>query len=114
MASKSVILQLPEALYNRFQRKAEQSQRTIEDELLEVVSKANLPGEGLPVELAEEIAAMSSFSDQALWKAARKRIPSNLLKKLNQLNYKQQKEGAASLTSEELKTLNELGYQHDR
>ncbi len=114
MASKLVKLQLPEALYERFKHQAEQSHRTIEDELLYAVSKSNLEEEGLSPALAKELAAMNSFSDNALQKAARSRMPTRLYNKLNDLSDKQQKEGRASLTQEEIEHLNELAYQYDR
>ncbi len=113
MNTKAITLNIPQPIYEHFKQRAEQFQRTIEDELLQVVSSA-APEEGLPLALAEEIESMTLFSDKALWKAARSRLPAAQLKKLNQLNYKQQKEGRATLTEDELKVLNELLYQHDR
>src|SRR6476469_7140043 len=97
--TRNITLKLPEPIYNRYKEQAEHSQRTIEDELLEVVSEA-APEKGLPLELAKEVAALNLFSDKALWKVTRSRMPAKALTRLRQLNHKQQKDGRASLSQE--------------
>jgi hypothetical protein len=109
--TKNITLKVPEPIYERYKQQAEQSQRTVEDELLAVVSEA-APEKGLPPELAKEMAAMNLYSDKALWKVARSRLPAKALTRLRQLNHKQQ--GRATLLNEELQILNELGEQYDR
>lgn len=81
MATKTVTLELPEPLYERYKQLAAQTGRSVEDELLEVILEA-APQEGLPPDLAKETAAMNLFNDKDLWKVARSRMP---LRSLNQL-----------------------------
>lgn len=113
MGTRTITLDLPEGVYEQYRQKAEYTQRTVEDEVLEVIAEA-APDAGLPPELAKEIAAMSLYSDKALWKAARTAMPAKMLNQLKQLNYKQQKEGHDSLSEEERQLHTELGYQYDR
>ncbi len=89
MDTETITLQVPKLIYEQYKQRAKNSHRSIEDELLKVVSEA-APSKDLPPKLAEEIKAMELFSDKALWKAARSRLPAT---ELNQLNYKQQKKG---------------------
>jgi hypothetical protein len=112
-ATRIITLKLPEPIYERYKEQAEHSRRSVEDELLEVVSEA-APAKGLAPELAKEITTMSLLSDKALWKVARSRMPAKALTQLRQLNHKQQKEGRASLTQEETQILNQLGEEYDR
>lgn len=64
----------------------------------------------LPLEPKQEVAALSSMGDKALWKVARTHLPAKDAQKLRQLNHKQQKYGRTSLSELELQTLEELGY----
>jgi hypothetical protein len=113
MVTKSVTLDLPEPLYERYKQLAAQTSRSVEDELLEVVLEA-APEEGLSPELAKETAAMNLFNDKDLWKVARRRMPARPLNQLRQLNHKQQKAGQASLTQEAIQTMTRLGDEYDR
>jgi hypothetical protein len=71
MTSQSVTLNLPGPLYDQLKRRAEQSHRTVEAELLEVVASAVPVVDDLPVDLAEAIAPLALLDDEALWRAAR-------------------------------------------
>jgi Skp family chaperone for outer membrane proteins len=77
-------------------------------------SIAALSSSDLSPELEEELAAMNSFSDKALWKTARSHLSAKEAQTLRQLNHKQQKHGQKSLTQLERQTLEDLGYQYDR
>ncbi len=68
----------------------------------------------LPLELKQEVAALYSMSDKALWKVARNHLSVKDARKLRQLNHKQQKYGSTSLAEVELQRLEELGYHYDR
>ncbi len=78
------------------------------------VLAAQITEANLPPELRHELAGIVSLDDKALWKVARRHIPAQSLKKLNQLNYKQQSEGKNNLSQEEIRELNDLRYQHGR
>ncbi len=77
-------------------------------------NRATVSDADLSPELDEELTAMNSFSDKALWKTARSHLSAKEAQTLRQLNHRQQKYGQASLTQSERQTLEELGYQYDR
>jgi plasmid stability protein len=75
MTIQSVTLNLPDALYNRLKRRAEQTHRTVETELLEVVASAVPVADELPTDLNEAISPLALLDDEALWRAARNHLP---------------------------------------
>ncbi len=113
MDTKPLTLQIPESLYKRYKQWAEQTNRSIEEEVMEVVL-ASAPPEGISPDLAKELEALKLLGDKALWKvAAKSHLTAGERQKLAQLNSKQQREGSDSLSPEELQTKNELLYQYE-
>lgn len=111
MSAHVVTLQLPAPLYDHFRRRAEQGQRSVEAELLEVVrTAASETAERLPQEVAEELAGLAALGDQDLWQTARSHLPSKMSAELEALNLKQKNEG---LTQGEKERLTQLLYQYD-
>jgi hypothetical protein len=113
MDVQTVTLELPNALYERVMQRADFDNRKVAEVLVKLVEKA-LPEDELPLALQQELEAMRSYSDKALWKIARSRMPTNILKQLDTLNYKQKKKGEASLTSDEKELLEKMLYEHDK
>jgi hypothetical protein len=111
MIARSVTLNLPQLVYERFQRRAEKTARTIEAELLDVVAAAPVVNDDLPAKLEEELAALALLNDDSLWLAARSRMAETSAELMTELNYKQQREG---LNKAELASLNHLGREYDR
>lgn len=102
MAIQPVTLNLPRALYNRLKHRAEQANRTLEAELLEVVATAVPVADELPTDLAEAISPLALLDDEALWRAARNHLPAEVAAQLEELHLKRQREG---LTEAETQTL---------
>jgi plasmid stability protein len=96
--TQSVTVRLPEPLYRQLQRRAQQTRRTVEDELVELVTSAVPLDEELPPDLAEAIASMGVLDDAELWRAARSRLAAEDAERFEELNAKRQREG---LTSDE-------------
>ena len=111
MSAQAVTLNLPQLLYERFQRRAEKTERTIEAELLDVVAAAPAVNDDLPAKLEEELAALALLDDEPLWLAARSRMAETSTELMTELNYKQQREG---LNKAELENLNHLAREYDR
>lgn len=107
----SVTLQLPNPLYTHFRDRADRTQRSVEAEILEVVSSAAAQEEALPSDLAEAVAGLELLDDAALWRAARSHLPAEAQQQLESLNLKQQDEG---LSPAEADTLTTLLQQYDR
>src|SRR5208337_4504550 len=111
MSTQTLTLQLPDRLYARLQQRAQQSNRTLEAELLEVLSTAVPADESLPHPLAEEVLRMDDLDDAALWQAARSRLSAEKSTQLELLHFKRQREG---LSETEACTLSELVQQYER
>lgn len=118
----AVTVSIPKQLYNRLQQQAIQKQHSLEDELLEIAANIKLTAsngsektpekESISAELRTEISAMANFSDKALWKAARSRLPAKEANRIRDLNYKHQKVGY--LSTEEIQEQAELMHHYDR
>lgn len=75
MSSKTVALDLPEALYERARETAKISHRTVEDVLTQSIALSLPPLENdLPPAIRSEFAALSMFSDAKLLKIAESTI----------------------------------------
>jgi plasmid stability protein len=103
--TQSVTLRLPDALYQHLKRRAEQAQRAIEDELLDVVAAAVLVDDELPLELSEALSSLALLDDEALWRAARTRLPAEAAEELEGLHLKRQREGISALEAEQTAAL---------
>src|SRR5207248_1781738 len=105
MAVQTLTLDLPDALYARLRQRAEKAHRSVEAELLEVLATAVPVADDLPVDLSETLSPLGLLDDEALWRAARSRLPTDLADQLEALHLKRQCEG---LTDAESQTLSEL------
>ena len=111
MTVQSITLNLPDSLYRRLQRQAEQTKRSLETELLEAVATALPANEQLADDLEEAIASLSLLNDEALWRVARSRLPADTSTQLENLHWKQQREG---LTPPEAELEASLAHQYER
>lgn len=111
MTTQPVMLHVPDALYDRIRRQAEEAHRTVEDELLDVVAAA-VPGEDdLPPDLEEAVSQLAVLDDAALFSAARAAMPKDAAEDLERLHDKRQREG---LTEEEAQAAAALTRQYER
>lgn len=111
MALQTVTVRLPQLLYRQIEQRANQMHRSVEDELVEVVS-ATLPTvDDLPGDLVGDLAQLSLLSDAELKQAARTTIPAGETDRMQTLLQKQQREG---LTSQESEEANRLAQLYDR
>jgi len=111
MTVQTVTLELPEILYQRLKARAEQTQRSIEDEALDVLATSVTVADELPDDLEAAIAPLSLLDNSALWRAARTTLPSDVAQELTDLNAKRQREG---LTEAEAQTAAALVRQYER
>src|SRR5689334_18825195 len=98
---QSVTVRLPEPLYEQLRMRAEQSRRTVEDELVEVVTTAVPLADELPRDLALAISPLATLDDEALWRAARSRLPAEDAERLEELASKRQREGLTDSEADE-------------
>jgi plasmid stability protein len=105
VATQSVTVRLPEPLYRQLERRAQQTRRSVEDELVELVTTAVPLGEELPADLAEAISSLAALDDEELWRAARSRFPTDDAERFEELNTKRQREGLADAEAGETAAL---------
>lgn len=74
MAMNSVTLQLPESAYKRAQRDAMLLNRSIEDLLASMLNSALPALDDTSTNLDEEMAQLSTLSDDELWRVARSQM----------------------------------------
>lgn len=114
MGANIVTVKIPERLYRRLRTIAQGTNRAIAEVLI-ASAEAMLPLDSaetdLPPEVADELAAMRLFSDQALWNATQPSLSSKQQARLSKLS-QQQLEG--SLSSSEQEELNRLLAEYDR
>ncbi len=84
---RTVNLQVPEAIFHRLQRVAEVTHRPIEDVLATTVNVALPQAPDLPPQLADDLAAMMMFSDEALWASTESSLSAAQRRRLNQLSH---------------------------
>lgn len=110
-ARPTVSVEVPEPVYRRLKQIAEITHRSVEDVLIATVNSA-LPLEpGWPVEVADELAAMNMFNDDALWAAVESSLSPAQTERMRQLN---ETVDTRPLTDAEEAELTELMRAYDR
>lgn len=110
MLEQTITVTLPELLIHRLQRVAALTYRTVDDVVASVVDTAlSAPPDLLP-ELADEIAAMALFTDEALWSASESSLSPAQQRRMRQLI---QGSKERHLTSAESAELDHLLEQYD-
>jgi plasmid stability protein len=74
MNTQMVMLHLPEGLYPQLNERAERCNRTIEAEILDLLSSAMPVGDGLAGDLEEELSRLDEADDETIRVAARSHI----------------------------------------
>jgi uncharacterized protein YnzC (UPF0291/DUF896 family) len=77
------------------------AERTVADEVLDVLIGAIPATEALPDDLEQAIAQLVFLDDAALWHAGRSTLASEDLERLSQLNAKRQREGLTEVEQQE-------------
>lgn len=108
---QTVTLQVPEHLYARIRERAERSRRSVEAELVDVLTTAVPEGDEVEFALTEVMTTLDRLGDAELWDAARQRLPDHVSTELESLHLKQQRVG---LTPAELERSEELCLAYDR
>jgi hypothetical protein len=86
MASPPLIVQLPDLLYDSLRARAEQSKRTVQEELVHLVSMVVPFQPALPADLQHELDQLGSLSDDRLWEAAKSRVADASIDRLDELS----------------------------
>ena len=105
MATQRITVNLPENLFERIRQRAEQSQRSVESELIEVVASASPVTAELTSRLTELLSQMAFLDDKALLQSAHSNLSKRAQARLQALNYKRQREGLSELEARESSVL---------
>jgi hypothetical protein len=111
MSAQAVTLHLPTSLYDVLRRRARETRRSLEAEILDVVTSVVRPDADLPPDLREIVAPLRGLDDKALRRAATDAFPEEAAARFTELNHKQQRGG---LTNEEMEALDELRRGYER
>jgi plasmid stability protein len=111
MSNQPLTLNIPDVMYQQLKQRAEQSERSIEDETLDVLAGVVPSSAQLPDDLAADIDAVNSLDDANLWDIARSRLAAEVSEELEALHLKQQREG---LLDNEQQQLAGLRRQYER
>jgi hypothetical protein len=111
MALKTVTLHLPESFYREIAQRAQQGQRTVEEELVAVVTSTLPDIKDLSEELVQALEQLKSLTDEELHQAAGITLPVSAQEEMQTLMFKRQREGLSPLENQEAERLTQR-YQH--
>lgn len=111
MTDRTVTVTVPPGLYEHLQQRAQQRQRSIEDEVVLTLAAAVPAGGALPSDFAATLASLAALDDDALWRLARSRVGDEDAGRLAELGERRQRAG---LADNELREAEELVQRHDR
>jgi len=108
MALQTVTMHLPEMLYRQVARRAQRMRRSVEDELVEVVSTAMPTMEALPSDIVDDLEQLTYLTDAEMWEAARTTLPRQNSERMQALVLKRQGVRLTAIEERELKRLTHL------
>src|SRR3954467_14835820 len=111
MSDPTLTLTIPLHLYRQLEHRAERSKRTVETDVMEILSAAVPLTSDLPADLEEAISPLALLNDEELWRAARNRLAPEDAATLEELHHKREREG---LSEQESQTLAGLVRQYER
>lgn len=105
MTVQTIALKLPDALYEGLRRRAEQSHRSVESEVLDVVAAALPLVDTQSADLADAVAQLAVLDDDELWRAARSHLDTDAAAEMEELHLKRQRVGLTEAESQDLANL---------
>src|SRR6266508_6191205 len=111
MTGRSVTIEVPEYLYDRLKRRADEARLSLEAEVVQTLASTVPPDDRLEPELEDALAGLVLLDDQALWHLARRRLPQRSARRLQSLHDKLRREG---LTEDERQVEARLVAEYER
>jgi hypothetical protein len=94
MAGRTVMIELPDELYERLRRRALRAQRGIAAEVVATLEASAMPGNGSRTPKADaKLVHLDALDDDSLWRIARRRVSVRKARRLELLNLKKQRQG---------------------
>lgn len=111
LSQQTLILSLPDDLYQRIKQHAEQSGRTLEEEVERALAEAIPADEQVTPELERMLASLALLDDDALWQAARNDLAREAAEEIRRLRARRERKG---LSDAEKQRFSDLLYQYDK
>jgi hypothetical protein len=111
MALQPITIRLPQAVYQYVEQRARQMRRSVEDELVAVVTAVLPTLEDPQTDIASDLSQLAFLTDEELWQAARKTLTSQEADRMQALTWKRQREG---WTAEEQQETEHLLHRYNR
>ena len=105
MTLQTITVRLPDMLYRQVEHRAQRMRRSIEDELVAVVSTALPTADDLPHDTTDDLAQLSFLTDAELWQAAQTTLPPRDAERMQALMFKRQREGLTTAEEREAQRL---------
>src|SRR5262245_17197407 len=105
MTAQTITVDVPESLYEQLRERALRHQRSVADEVLELLINAVPASDILPEDLEQAIAPLELLDDAALWPLARSHMSVEAADRLKELNLKRQREGLSEAEAYESELL---------
>jgi plasmid stability protein len=105
MNTQTITVDLPDGLYSQLKQRAERWNRSIEAEMVDVLSSAIPVEDSLPANLEEELSRLDETDDGTLRLAARGHLSFEVSRQLEDLHLKRQREGLSEIETEALARL---------
>jgi hypothetical protein len=105
---QTITVQLPDNLYQRMRRRARERNRSIEDEVVEVVEWVVAT---TPPSTADLLTQLPHLADDDLWRAAQLRVAPERAERMQALVWKQQGEGLTAAEEDEARQLQHHAQQ---
>lgn len=112
MSIHPILVKLPNQLYRRVEKRAKQTKRSVESELLAVVAQAMATEDELPEELSNLLEELSLLDDKALWRVARKGMKASETTQMEKLHFQRQQKGLSESDSQALARLVQQYEKH--
>lgn len=84
--TKTVSIEMPDDVFQKLQRAASLTQRTVDDVIVTMVNTTFAAPADLPPQIANELAIMRQMKDEALWQALSPSITAQEQQRLQELN----------------------------
>ncbi|MGH2461888.1 MAG: hypothetical protein ACRDIY_23785 [Chloroflexota bacterium] len=108
MASRSISVELPDAVYNQIKRAAERAGRPIDQVLTEALTVVAPVIDTAPMSLQSALAQLAYLNDAALWQASRATMASEKRVRLQTLHNFQQRRSLTDAERSEEQSLLQL------
>lgn len=111
MTFQTITLRVPNTVYQRAKRTAEALQRPVDKTIIDTLRVALPALDDVPLEMTNDLAAMSTFSDESLWEITRSVMPAKMQTRFRTLAAAQRER---ELTRPQLQKLDELRQEYGR